>query len=97
MRSKKFTVSINGNLTEVYVISGFARECDRSIDTIRRYERNGVIPPAFLTYRGARCYPVEFTKKVAPLIRRIPCNRKCPAELIVEINRIFSEEKSKYA
>ena len=93
--SKKVTVG--GQVIEVTSVSGFAYMGGKSVCTIKRYERQEILPGAVLYIDDVRYYPVNFVRKIAPLIAKIPGNVKCPAELRVELNRLFAEERSKYA
>lgn len=94
-QSKKVTIA--GKLVDVVTVVDFAREVGKSVSTIKRYERQEILPGAVLYIDDVRYYPVNFVRKIAPLIAKIPGNVKCPAELRVELNRLFAEERSKYA
>lgn len=82
---------------DVVNIRGLSFIINKAPSTIRRYEREGIFPSAIFTYRGRRYYPVALARSVAPLVSKIPLHRKVDAELVVEINKLFKEERSKYA
>lgn len=94
-QSKKVTIA--GKLVDVVTVVDFAREVGKSVSTIKRYERQEILPGAILYIDNVRYYPADFGRKVAPFINKIPRHIKCPAELRAELNRLFSEERSKYA
>lgn len=94
-QSKKVTVA--GKVVEVLTVSQFARVIGKSVRTVKRYEQLDIFPGAVLYIDHIRYYPVDFARQVALLVAKIPGNVKCPAELRVELNRLFAEERSKYA
>lgn len=90
------TLHIKGvGLVEVVTVTGLARIIGKSRNTVLRYEQLEVFPLAPITVGNNRYYPLSLAKKLAPLVAKLPCNRKPDAELLVEINRLFKEEKSK--
>lgn len=93
--NKRF--EINGRIVEVCTIKGLATIVGKSVDTIKRYERTDILPPAIFLHNSVRYYPVAFCHQLRLLIDRIPVNKPCPAELKVEITKLFNEERSKYA
>lgn len=96
-RSLKKTFTVNGRLVTVVTISGLAQILGKSRNTILRYEKTGVFPPAIFMMNGYRYYPEAMARKLVDVVTRLPLNTKPPAELQVEINKIFAEERSKYA
>lgn len=86
---------VNGVMFEAVSVLGFAKMINKSRDTILRYERNGVIPPAPLLLGRFRYYPISLVRKLAPLMDKLPPNRKPDPQLLVEINKVFKEEKDK--
>lgn len=88
---------INGILVEVTTIAGLAEMVGKSRNTILRYEREEIFPPAFIRKGNYRYYPVSLAKKLANPVSRLPLHKKAEPELIVEINKLFKEEREKYA
>lgn len=90
------TLHIKGvGLVEVVTVTGLARIIGKSRNTVLRYEQTEVFPMAPIMVRSNRYYPLSLARKLAPLVARLPINRKPDAELLVEINKLFKEEKSK--
>ena len=96
-RSKETLLKINGRVVAAVTIAGLSEIVEKSIDTLRRYERQSTLPSAPLMVGSVRYYPVELCKKLKGLIAEIPGNKKPDADLIVKINKLFAEERSKYA
>lgn len=95
-RHVQTTLHVKGvGLVEVVTVQGLAKIVGKSRDSILRYERANVLPLAPIMVDSKRYYPLSLARNLAPLIARIPGNRKPDAELIVEINRLFKEEKNK--
>lgn len=82
-------------LVEVVTVTGLAMIIGKSRDTVLRYERTDVLPMAPLMVGSRRYYPLSLAKKLVPIIARIPGNRKPSAELIIEINKLFKDERDK--
>lgn len=90
------TLLIKGvGVVDVVTVTGLARMLGKSRDTILRYERNDVFPLAPIMVGTIRYYPLSLARRLAPIVARIPNNKKPDAELIVEINKLFKEVKSK--
>lgn len=90
------TLRIRGvGLVEVVTVTGLARVIGKSRNTVLRYEKTDVLPVAPIMVGAKRYYPLSLARKLAPIISRLPINKKPDAELIVEINRLFKEEKNK--
>lgn len=90
------TLHIRGvGLVEVVTVTGLARIVGKSRNTILRYERLDVFPLAPIMVGKNRYYPLTLAKKLVPLVSNLTKGKKPDAELIVEINRLFNEEKSK--
>lgn len=94
-RSTNAMLKIGASLVEAHTVAGLSRMVGKSRDTILRYEKLGIFPPAPILYGSIRYYPLELCRRLVPLVRRIPTNRKVDANLIVEINKAFKEEKEK--
>lgn len=94
-RKLQTTLAVNGVLFEAVTVTGLARIVGKSRDTILRYEELDVFPMAPVIDGKVRYYPLSLARKLVPLVRKIPCNKKPSAELIVEINKLFKEEKDK--
>lgn len=90
------TLHIKGvGLVPVVTVAGLAQIIGRSRITVLRYERMDVFPLAPIVLNNRRYYPLSLAKRLVPLVSRLPVNRKPAADLIVEINRLFKEEKDK--
>lgn len=90
------TLRIKGvGIVEVVTVTGLARIIGKSRDTVLRYERTDVLPMAPIMVGTKRYYPLSLAKRLSPLIEKLPRNRKPDAELLVEINRLFKEERNK--
>lgn len=95
-RHVQTTLRIKGaGIVEVVTVVGLARIIGKSRDSVLRYERTDVFPMAPIMVGAKRYYPLSLARRLAPLVARIPGNRKPDAGLIVEINRLFKEEKDK--
>lgn len=92
-RSNCYSFTINGVVIEAYTIAGLARCLGKSKDTILRYEEKDVFPLAPFSKNNIRYYPVSLAKKLVPIVKQIPSNRPPSAEIIIEINKLFKEEK----
>lgn len=79
----------------VVTVTGLARIIGKSRDTVLRYERTDVFPMAPIMVGAKRYYPLSLARRLVPLVARLPSNKKPDAEVIVEINRLFKEEKNK--
>ena len=82
-------------LVEVVTVAGLAQIVGKSKNTILRYERCDVLPLAPIMVGDRRFYPLTLAKRLIPLINKIPNGKKPDANLIVEINRLFKDEKNK--
>lgn len=88
-------LKVNGNLIEATTIKGFADIVGKSKDSIARYEELGYIPSAPLIVGTYRYYPVTLCNRLRPLIQQFPPNKPPHAELIIQINQTFSEERNR--
>lgn len=82
-------------LIDVVTVTGLAKIIGKSRNTILRYEKNDVFPMAPIMVGTRRYYPISLARRLVPLVARFSSNRKPDAGVIVEINRLFKEEKSK--
>lgn len=90
------TLRVKGvGIVEVVTVTGLARIIGKSRDTVLRYERTDVFPMAPIMVGAKRYYPLSLAKRLVSLVAQLPGNKKPSAELIVEINRLFKEEKIK--
>lgn len=90
------TLHIKGvGLVEVVTVTGLARIIGKSRNTVLRYEQQDVFPLAPIMVGTIRYYPLSLAKRLIPLVAKLPGNRKPDAELLVEIDRLFKDEKSK--
>ena len=95
-RHSQTTLRIKGvGIVDVVTVTGLARIIGKSRDTVLRYERVDIFPMAPIMVGTKRYYPLSLARRLVSLVARFPCNKKPDAELIVEINRLFKEEKSK--
>ena len=92
MKSKR--LSVNGHIVEVVSIKGFGDIVGKSRNTLLRYERSGVLPPAIIVCNGYRYYTISMAKKLQPLISSLPLNRKPDAELLAKISQVFKDERT---
>ena len=95
MKITKKSFNINGILVEAISIKELADMVGKSRNTILRYERVGVFPAAPIRFKGVRYYPVSLAKSLIDLVQKIPGHKKPEQSLIVEINKVFSVERSK--
>lgn len=96
-RSKQTTLIVRGKMVDVVSVSGLAHIIGKSRDTVLRYERKDVFPPAPILKGSYRYYPVSLARKLVPLVEKLPLHKKAEPELISEINKLFKEEREKYA
>lgn len=96
-RSLQTTLNVNGRLVEAVTITGLAKIVGKSRDTILRYERTEIFPPAPMMLGRFRYYPVSLAKRLAPIVAQLPPHKKPEPELLIEINKVFKEEREKYA
>ena len=82
-------------IVDVVTVAGLAKIIGKSKNTILRYEKSDVFPMAPIMVGAKRYYPLSLARRLVPLVERLPGNRKPDAELIVEINKLFKEEKNK--
>lgn len=92
----KTTLNIRGvGLVEVVTVTGLAQIVGKSRNTILRYEKMDIFPLAPIRVGNYRYYPTSLAKRLVPLVSKIPNGRKPDALLLVEIDKLFKEEKSK--
>lgn len=96
-RKKTTTLNVKGMLVMATTIAGFAEIVGKSVDTIKRYEKEEVIPRAPFMLGDRRYYPISLVKALAPLIDKFPANKRPNGDIIVEIVKLFNQEKEKYA
>lgn len=90
------TLHIKGvGLVEVVTVTGLAHIIGKSRNTVLRYEHQDVFPLAPIMVGSNRYYPLSLAKRLVPLVAKLPGNRKPDAEVLVEIDRLFKEEKQK--
>lgn len=90
------TLHIKGvGLVEVVTVTGLGRIIGKSRNTVLRYEQLNVFPMAPIMVGNIRYYPLSLARRLVPLVRKIPGNRKPDADLLVEIDRLFKDEKNK--
>lgn len=76
---RPFLIRIEGQVIEVVSIAGLARALGRSSQTIRRWERNGLIPrapiwlPSDDIHAVRRLYPTSLVAQIAKITERKPC------------------------
>lgn len=84
-------------MVEAVTVSGLAEIIGKSRNTVLRYERNGVFPQAPLMLGQLRYYPLSLAKKLVPVVEKLPLHKKPEPELVILINKLFKEERDKYA
>lgn len=94
---KPITLNVNGRIVTAVTVAGLAKIVGKSRNTILRYERLGVFPPAPLRVGNYRYYSVTLAKSLAPLVQQLPLHTRPDADIIARINKLFSDERSKYA
>ena len=99
MMSKNLSIrlNVNGVLVDAVTITGLGRIVGKSRNTLLRYERIGVFPPAPLVVGTYRYYPISLVKSLAPIVEELPLNTKPSAEVLAKINLVFKQEVQKYA
>lgn len=88
-------LKVGDRLVECCTVKGFADILGKSRDSISRYEELGHFPEAPLRVGTYRYYPVSLAERLKPIVAEFPPNRPPSAEVCVEINRIFNEERNK--
>lgn len=82
-------------IVEVVTLAGLSKIIGKSRSSILRYESTGLFLEAPILDNSIRYYPLTLAKRLKPLVGKIPQHKKPDVELIVEINKIFKEEKIK--
>lgn len=82
-------------MVEAVTVAGLARMAGKSKNTLMRYERKDILPLAPLKVGNRRYYPVSLAARLVPLLQSFPVNQKPDPDAIVQINRLFKEEKEK--
>ena len=95
MRRVEKRFRIGGILVVATTAAGLANLINKSKDSVLRYEKTGILPPAPIIYRGRRYYPLSLCSKLAEIIKEFPPNKPPSAELIQKITILFNTEKSK--
>lgn len=88
-------LKVNGRLIEATTIKGFADILGKSKDAVARYEELSYFPPALLTLGSYRYYPLTLCNRIKPIVQKFPPNRPPSAELLVQINQIYNDERNK--
>ena len=88
-------LKVGDRLVECCTIKGLADILGKSRDTISRYETLGYFPLAPLRVGSYRYYPVTLANRLKPIVAKFPINKPPSAELRVEVNRVFNEERNK--
>lgn len=87
-------LKVGDKLVECCSVKGLADILGKSRDSVSRYEELGYFPEAPLRVRDYRYYPISLAERLKPIVAKFPPNRPPSAELRVEINRIFKEERN---
>lgn len=82
-------------LVEVVTVTGLAKVIGKSRNSVLRYENTDVFPMAPIMVGSIRYYPLSLARKLAPIVAKFPKNEKPCSELLVEISRLFKEERDK--
>ena len=96
-RNKSTLLVIKGVAVEVVSVSGLAEIIGKSRDSVLKYEAYEIFPPAIFTRMGYRYYPTTLAKALKPIVAQFPPNKRPSAETIAQINKLFNEERQKYA
>lgn len=96
-RSKSTTVRINNRLVTVVTIAGLSEIIGKSKDTILRYERQEIFPQAPFKFGNVRYYPVSLATALKRVVQEIINGKPINPDVVVKINQLFKEERSKYA
>lgn len=91
------TFKINGIVVRAVTVMGFAHIIGKSAGTVRRYEREGTIPPCIFKIKGYRYYPVTLAEETAKIIETFKGSERPPAEKVAQIYELFENERRKYA
>ena len=93
MGYRKF--SINGVIVEALTVKELADVLGKARNTLLNYERVGIFPNAPIRYRDVRYYPISLAEALVPLVAKIPRHKKIDQSLVVEINKVFNDERKK--
>lgn len=96
-RNKSTLLVVGGVAVEVVSVSGLAEIIGKSRDSVLNYESFGIFPPAIFTRKGYRYYPITLANALKPIVAQFPPNKRPSAETIAQINKLFNEERQKYA
>lgn len=89
-------IAVKGvGLVDVVTVTGLANIINKSRNSVLRYEKLGVFPMAPIMLGSKRYYPISLARKLAPIVSKFPGHKRPDDELIVEIDRLFKEEKDK--
>jgi hypothetical protein len=88
-------LKVGDRLVECCTIKGLADILGKSRDSVSRYEELSYFQDAPLRLGSYRYYPVSLAKRLKPLVAKFPSNRPPSAELLVEINKVFNDERNK--
>ena len=87
-------VVVNGKPLAVLTIGEFAQALGRATDTLRKYEKRGILPKANLKLKGNRCYSDALVKKVSLVFADVKAGIEITAEQKRQIAIAFQEERS---
>lgn len=88
-------LKVGDRLIDCCSVKGLADILGKSRDSVSRYEEIGYFPEAPLRVGTYRYYPVSLANRLKPIVAKFPPNRPPSAELLVEVNKVFNEEKNK--
>lgn len=90
------TLMIRGvGLVDVVTVTGLAKIIGKSRNSVLRYEATDVFPMAPIMVGSIRYYPLSLARKLVPIVAKFPKNEKPGSELLVEISKLFKEERDK--
>ena len=94
-RDCSLRLKVNDKLVEAVSAEGLCRIIGKTKQTLMRYESVGIFPLAPIIYgkMNSRYYPISLAKRLVPLVRAIPLNRKIASELQFKIHKLFKDEK----
>jgi len=97
---KTLTHTFKGKEIKLFPVSAFADMINRDRQTIKRWEREGMIPKAPFTKKhgdkNVRLYPEYFIKAVKTVVRLMKIRKGATFDKIIVKRKIFTEiEKQK--
>lgn len=86
-------VRYKGELLEVCTIAGLSEIIGKSTHSIRRYEREGIFPPAPFKIKDVRYYPTSLAVKLKEIVADFPSYMKVDQNVVATIHKLFKDAK----